>query len=118
MAAREQVSPKQQANHDDDSQKNNEAEAAAAAAAAAVAARAQPSPQTNERRMAKETRAETAIGSKANSCLGVQLGIDTAGPIYYCSSCITYVCVCGGFSRFARYLTYSADFRQVAIFYG
>ena len=47
----------------------NEAEAAAAAAAAAatvVAARA-PSPRTNERRMAKETRAETAItGSKIN----------------------------------------------------
>ena len=52
-----------QANHnDDDSQSTDEAGAATTAAAVVVAARA-PSPQANQRGTAKETQAETAIGS-------------------------------------------------------
>ena len=54
VAATEHVSHKQRPKHDDNSQKTSEAEAAAAASAVAVAVKA-PSPQTNERRMPKET---------------------------------------------------------------
>ena len=49
-----QVSLKQQANHDDDSQNTNETKTAAADAAVVVAG-GTPSPQTDEYRMTKET---------------------------------------------------------------
>ena len=81
LAATEQVSCNQQANHDDDddSQKTNNAKAEAAAAAAAVVAAARaPSPQTHELRMAEETA--VLVGSKeiktlTRDCLSFQLGI-------------------------------------------
>ena len=89
-------SHKQQANHYHN-QKTNEAEAAAAAAAAAVVAARAPSPQTNERRMAKRQVETPIIGSKGTKntcCVSLQLGIvGTAGPIYCYSFGIMHVFV-------------------------
>ena len=92
----------QQANREDDRHNTDEAEAATPAAAAVVAARA-PSPQANERRMAKETPLRMGSkGNKNNCCLSLQLGVaDTAGHIY-CSLLLlllSHACTSGDFSR-------------------
>ena len=72
----------------------DDAEAATAAAAVIVEARA-PSPQPNERRMAKETGEDSyreSMGNKNACCLSLELGVvDTAGHIYYCCFCIMHV---------------------------
>ena len=79
--------------------------AAAAAAAAVVAARAS-SPRTNERRMAKDTQAETAIRSKGNKNTYLIRKLRapsseswTLQDRYYGSFCIMYTVLCGAFSR-------------------
>ena len=102
----------------------------AAAAAAAVVARA-PSPQANERRMAKETQAETAtyreqgIINKNTCCLSLQHGVVALPGLCIMIAFVSCI-ICGASSRnggvpsrsMLDIFTYPADFRQVEIFYG